>query len=195
MIKMDSKKQILETIGVYISIIFISSVFFILLFRTPLIKHINVFFYRGCFLLVIATFFSIILALLAKKIFKSLQLEIKDAITIAGLFFGVTLGWFILAPVTVERSISVFMLSYMEQNDETSITTEEFGNIFYKKYIDEFGAFDKRFHEQVMTGSIKETTENEHYVITERGRFLVQIFRLFGRLFDTEQWLLYPNEY
>lgn len=146
-------------------------------------------------MLVIATFFSIILALLAKKIFKSLQLEIKDAITIAGLFFGVTLGWFILAPVTVERSISVFMLSYMEQNDETSITTEEFGNIFYKKYIDEFGAFDKRFHEQVMTGSIKETTENEHYVITERGRFLVQIFRLFGRLFDTEQWLLYPNEY
>lgn len=100
-----------------------------------------------------------------------------------------------MAPVTVERSISVFMLSYMEQNDETSITTEEFGNIFYKKYIDEFGAFDKRFHEQVMTGSIKETTENEHYVITERGRFLVQIFRLFGRLFDTEQWLLYPNEY
>ena len=57
------------------------------------------------------------------------------------------------------------------------------------------GRLSRRQGPRFSPGGEKETAEKGHYVITERGRFLVQMFRLFGRLFDTEQWLLYPNEY
>jgi len=60
------------------------------------------------------------------------------------LFAGFALGWFTLLPVTVERSVSVFMLSYMDQNSETGITAGEFGEIFYQKYIEEYCNLTKK---------------------------------------------------
>lgn len=188
-------RKVLKTIILYFFILLICTLSFVGLFHTNILKSLNVFMYRGCAFILVCGALAAGLMFLGRRWLKGLNLERKDAVTVCVLFCSITLAWFTLIPVTVERSISVFMLSYMEENSESSITAEDFGNIFYQKYIDDFGAFDKRFHEQVTTGSIEETAEKGHYVITERGRFLVQMFRLFGRLFDTEQWLIYPNEY
>lgn len=192
--KSSIKKHCLTAI-VYMATLIISTVFFVLLFHTPILKSLNVFFYRGCIFLFISAVFSFILMLLAKKYLKKLELDIKDAVVVFFLFTGFTLGWFTLLPVTVERSISVFMLSYMDQNDQTGITSDEFGDIFYQKYITDFGAFDKRFKEQIMSGNMEAAESGDGYIITENGRFVVDMFRFCADLFDTEKWLVYPNNY
>ncbi len=97
-----------------------------------------------------------------------------------------------MIPVTVERSVSVFMLSYVEELDE-DFTKEEIEEVFWEKYVLEFGAFDKRFEEQLVTGSIEEN-EDGTYALTERGEFIVKMFRLVAEIFDTDSRLVYPLE-
>lgn len=194
---MNERKKLLATFGLYALDIIVSTVFFIGLFHLPILKSLNVFFYKGCLFLIFASIFSVLLLFVLSKLsfIKAVQLEIKDMFVIFFLFSGFTLGWFVLGPTTVERSISVFMLSYMDQNDKNGITAQEFGDIFYKKYITDFGAFDKRFHEQVTSKNMKPAEDGHGYVITDNGRMIVNSFRLCSKLFNTEKWLVYPNDY
>lgn len=187
--------MILCTLLVYIVIFIICTGIFILLFYTGLLEKLGVLFYRGCIFIIISGLVSIILTVLSMKLFQKLEMNIKDILAVFCIFCCVTLAWFTLIPVTVERSISVFMLSYMDQNDKKGITSEEFGDIFYEKYISDFGAFDKRFKEQILSGNIKPSADGTGYAITDGGRFFVNLFRLFAKIFNTEQWLVYPNDY
>ena len=106
-------------------------------------------------------------------------------------FCCINMVLFTLIPVTVERSVSVFMLSYMSDHKKEAYTEEEMEDVFIKYYVEEYGAFQKRFEEQKVTGTVKEITNG--YVITERGEFIVDMFRIVGKLFDTDQRLLYSN--
>lgn len=187
-------KKLSLTIVTYGVIILLATVIFIALFHTPLFRGIGVFFYRGCILLIISSVIAAALTVLASKLFKKLEMNAKDAMVVFFLFSGFTLGWYTLIPVTVERSISVFMLSYMDQNDTQGISSDEFGDVFYDTYIQDFGAFDKRFREQVISGNI-EDADDGGYVITDNGRTIVNLFRTCANLFDTEKWLVYPNDY
>lgn len=191
---MGKKMQILLTIIFYGADVALSTVIFILLFHTPLLKGVEVFFYRGCFLLLIAGIVSIIICSIGRKVFKRLEMDVKDYVCVFFIFIGITLGWFILAPVTVERSISVYMLSYMDENDREGITSDQFGSVFYDKYIMDYGAFDKRFDEQIASGTIEED-ENGGYRITKSGRMIVSLFRLCADIFGTDQWLVHPGDY
>lgn len=190
---MSKKVKIIKTIIFYGLDVLVSTVLFVLLFHTPLFRNVDVFCYRGVILLIVAAFFSGCLAWGGVRVFKKLEMDVKDVIAVFCIFCGITLGWFILIPVTVERSISVYMLSYMDENDSSEITSEEFGNIFYDSYIEDFGAFEKRFAEQEISGNIE--AKNNGYVITDSGRFIVNLFRICANVFDTDKWLVYPNEY
>ncbi|MDN0033674.1 hypothetical protein QVN85_12260 [Oscillibacter valericigenes] len=191
---MKTIKKLALTIVTYGGIILLATVIFIALFHTPLFRSIGVFFYRGCILLVISSVIAAALTVMASKLFRKLEMDAKDAMVVFFLFSGFTLGWYTLIPVTVERSISVFMLSYMDQNDTQGISSDEFGDVFYGTYIQDFGAFDKRFREQVISGNI-EDADDGGYVITDSGRTVVNLFRTCANLFDTEKWLVYPNDY
>ena len=48
--------------------------------------------------------------------------------------------------------------------------------------------------DMVDADSINEA-ENIIYEITENGRNVVKMFRICAYLFNTEEWLVYPNEY
>lgn len=182
------------TLVFYGADVVLSTVIFVILFHTPLLKNIGVFFYRGCFLLLISGILSVVICCIGRRLFQRLELDVKDSVCVFFIFTGITLGWFILIPVTVERSISVYMLSYMDENDKEGITSEEFGNIFFEKYIMDYGAFDKRFMEQIESGNIEQDGK-KGYVITDSGRMIVSLFRLCANVFDTDKWLVYPNEF
>ena len=80
---------------------------------------------------------------------------IRDIIMMFVIFCCVNMVFLTLIPVTVERSVSVFMLSYMEENSDQTFTEESVGEVFTTKYVEDYGAFEKRFHEQVETGTIR----------------------------------------
>ncbi len=194
---MPKKKKNLLIILLYLIVFTICTLIFLGLFHIPAFNKWDVFFFRGCIFLGFCTILSFIFTSIARLLFKKLDLTLKDAIVVSSMFFGITLGWFTLIPTTVERSISVFMLSYMDDNfSEKGITMEEFEDIFYKKYIQDFGAIEKRFHEQEVSGNIELVQNtNTRYAITKNGQFVVSLFRFFSDLFNTERGLVYPNEY
>ena len=180
---------------IYVVLMIVATAIFIGLFHTAFLDWLNVFFYRGVVFLLISSLLAAIMMWGMRKWVDSRIIQIRDIFTIFFVFLGFTSTWFVLVPVTVERSVSVFMLSYMAENSEHGIDAEDFGKIFYQKYIVDFGAFDKRFYEQITSKNMESSADGHGYVITENGRRIVDLFRTSAKLFNTEKWLVYPNEY
>lgn len=183
-------KKIGKILGVYLAIYVICSVVFVGLFHTPILKGMEVLMYRGIAFIVTAGVLAMIVMFLCTKKWKEL-FDIKDVILMFLGFCSVNMVLFTLIPVTVERSVSVFTLSYMEENPQ-AYTVEEMEEVFNEKYVQEFEAFDKRFKEQIVSGNVEETEDG--YVLNERGKFTVKFFRTVAAMFDTDERLIYPNE-
>lgn len=185
-------KEVLKLIGLYFLIYIFVTVVFVLLFHTPLLRGMEVMMYRGIVFIIITGILAGVILWVIKRVFKISYVTIKDVIL---LFCGVccvNMVLFTLIPVTVERSVSVFMLSYMEENDG-NYTTQDIEDIFVDKYVNEYGAFDKRFNEQIVSGNI-EMNDDGTYSITDNGRTVVKMFRTVAKWFNTDQRLVYPNE-
>ena len=186
-----SAGNVIKLILVYIVIYLVCSLMFVGLFHTGLLKSMNVLMYRGIAFIVLTGIIAAIVMGIVRKFWKFVT--IRDIIMMFVIFCCVNTVIFTLVPVTVERSVSVFMLSYMDENSDKTFTQESVGEIFTAKYVNEYGAFEKRFNEQVVTGTIKQNADGT-YSITDRGRLIVKGFRLLAEWFDTDRRLVYPNE-
>jgi hypothetical protein len=183
--------SVVALIGIYVLIYLVCSALFIGLFHTGLLKDMEVLMYRGVAFIVITGVVSAVIMAIARKLWGFIT--VRDIIMMFVIFCCVNMVIFTLVPVTVERSVSVFMLSYMDENSDQTFTQESVGEVFTAKYVDDYGAFEKRFDEQVVTGTIEQNPDGT-YSITERGRFVVRAFRTIAEWFDTDRRLVYPNE-
>lgn len=189
--KKTSAGDIFKLILIYIVIYLVCSLMFVALFHTGLLKSMNVLMYRGIAFIVLTGLVAAIVMGVIKKFWKFVT--VRDVIMMFVIFCCVNTVIFTLVPVTVERSVSVFMLSYMDENSDKTFTEDSVGDIFTSKYVNDYGAFEKRFNEQVVTGTIKQNPDGT-YSITDRGRSIVKIFRTLAEWFDTDRRLVYPNE-
>lgn len=184
--------KILQYFGCLIISSIVSFVFFVLLFHTKLFSNVQVLMYRGIIFIVISAVLNIILSIIIKRmLFK--ELNGFDMFSIVVFYMSVTMVFFILVPVTVERSVSVYMLSYADESD-TNFTKSDIENSFIDIYLKDFGAFDKRFDEQIETGTIEKVNDNE-YRLNDRGRFIVRLFRFIANVFNTDKKLVNPITY
>lgn len=186
-----SAKSVIGLIGIYALIYVVCSVMFVALFHTGILKDMGVLMYRGIVFIVITGAIAAIVMGVIRKFWGFIT--VRDIIMMFVIFCCVNMVFFTLIPVTVERSVSVFMLSYMDENSDQTFTQESVGEVFTSKYVEDYGAFEKRFDEQVVTGTIEENPDGS-YTITERGRFIVKLFRTIAEWFDTDRRLVYPNE-
>ena len=193
--KDESKKtyagSVIKLILIYIGIYLVCLLMFVALFHTGLLKNMNVLMYRGIAFIVLTGLIAAIVMGVIKKFWKFVT--VRDIIMMFVIFCCVNTVLFTLIPVTVERSVSVFMLSYMDENSDKTFTQDSVGEIFTAKYVNDYGAFEKRFNEQVVTGTIKQNPDGT-YSITDRGRFIVWGFRTCAEWFDTDRRLVYPNK-
>lgn len=196
--KTNDKWKILKDLGKTLLVYFISYCISLLvlvgLFHTPLFSSINVLMYRGIIFIVMSGIVSAVFTYIIMRIKDNKSwLSAKDIFVVFCACCCINMAMFILIPVTVERSVSVFMLSYMDENDSVSYTEDDIKKIFVDKYVDEYGAFEKRFEEQIVTGTIEETSDGK-YKITDQGKSIVGMFRVVADLFQTDKRLVYPNE-
>ena len=189
--KKTSAGSVIKLILLYIGIYLVCSLMFVGLFHTGLLKNMNVLMYRGIAFIVLTGLIAAIVMGVIRKFWKFIT--IRDIIMMFVIFCCVNTVLFTLVPVTVERSVSVFMLSYMDENSDKTFTQEDVGEIFTAKYVNDYGAFEKRFNEQVVTGTIKQNPDGT-YSITDRGRFIVWGFRTCAEWFDTDRRLVHPNQ-
>ena len=183
--------SVIALIGLYLLIYLACTALFIGLFHTGILKNMEVLMYRGiAFILITGVIAGVIMGIVRK--FWGF-ITVRDIIMMFVIFCCVNTVFLTLIPVIVERSVSVFMLSYMDENSGQTFTEESVGEVFTAKYVEDYGAFEKRFDEQVVTGTIEQNPDGT-YSITERGKFVVKMFRMIAEWFDTDRRLVYPNE-
>ena len=185
-------KKVLKIVGIYILIYALCTILFVGLFHTELFASMDVLMYRGIIFIILTGIIAALLTFLVSRKWKSLDMDIKDVLLMFCGFCCVNMVLFTLIPVTVERSVSVFMLSYMQENEGEAYTQEEMSEIFIDRYVYDFGAFEKRFNEQIVSGNIEETEDG--YVITDSGKMIVKMFRTVAEWFDTDRRIVYPME-
>ena len=183
--------SVFALIGLYTFIYIVCTVLFIFLFHTGLFAEMDILMYRGALFVLITGAIAAVIMGIVRKLWGFVTK--RDIILMFTIFCCLNMMFLTLVPVTVERSVSVFMLSYMEENSDQTFTEESVSEVFVEKYVDDYGAFEKRFHEQVETGTIVQNPDGS-YSITESGKFVVKMFRVVTDWFGTDQELVYPNE-
>ena len=151
------------------------------LLHTNLFNNMNVLFYRGIALIFVdMIILFIVLKLLSDRF---LKIDIKDIICIILVSFSINITFFTLVPVTIERSVTCFTLGKFDTSENKTLNKSDIEKVFIDSYVYENGAFDKRFEEQVTTGSI-EKIENDEYRLTKRGENLINMFHFIAKLYN-----------
>ncbi|MDP2946781.1 MAG: hypothetical protein Q8N88_01580 [Nanoarchaeota archaeon] len=147
-------KTFCKIVLLHIFFFIVGTAFYILLFHTTLFKNIDVLFYRGIALLIVSSAFLSLIMILYKKMGRNTLFTYRDIILSITLFSSINLVFFTHLPVTAERSISVFLLGYLNEHSETVFTDKEITNIFTDKYLYEYDAIGKRLYEQLTSRNI-----------------------------------------
>ena len=98
------------------------------------------------------------------------------------------MSFLVIAPVTVDRSISVFMIATMAAAPEQPVTTADMDLAFRTQYLDRMAQIDRRMKEQVLSGTIVE--EGGRYRLTPKGIGFMRTAHFVAWLFDTDTKLL-----
>lgn len=93
----------------------------------------------------------------------------------------VWLSAFVLGPVTVDRSITVFLLSRFEQSD---LGEADARRAFVGTYVEEWRQIERRLSEQERSGHLERV--GDRWRLTPQGRSFMEISRFTARLFATD---------
>ena len=146
---------------------------FILLLQFEGIRFTNIYFFDGIYLLITS---SIINFFIFRKRTKNLLITLIAVLSI-------NFGFFVLFPVSYERSVSVSLLNNLsEENINSFITREQLQNEI-KNITNNDMFLDKRINEQLYTGYIEEV--DGKYILTNRIKNFVMLQNLISILFNT----------
>ena len=168
----------------------IGTTVFVLLFHTQLFKNVDILFYRGILLLATTCVLITAIQILLKRRLYFSFITYRDILLCLVLVFCLNLVFFTHVPVTADRSISVFILGYMNNSSDKTISSQDMANFFTGKYLYEYGAMNKRFNEQVVSGNI--TQDDSGYKITKQGQLVIKIYAFVAKLFNINNKIISP---
>ena len=177
----------------YIAVIALFSLLYALLSHLPILERLSaVFYYRmnGALLL---TLVAAGLLLWCVRKYVHLTFSLKD--TLCALLIAALLNFAFLSLILVslDRSISVYLISYMANHEEQSFTIPELEHIFLTGYVEGSGAMARRMMEQMATGTVVESAP-KCYQISAGGKRMVALWQLLSEVYPVDQNFLYPRE-
>jgi len=174
----------MKVIGFYILSFASATALFIFLFHSPLLEG-NIFFYRGVGLLAITSLVAVVLMLIFKKSQWGNFLAYKDILISLIIFSNLNMTFFTLVPVTVERSVSVWILRFLNRQEsaDRNVLTEK----FIEEYVYKNNAMQKRIDEQEASGNL--VTVEDEVKITDQGKALVQLYVRVAKVFNVGEVL------
>ena len=156
---------------------------FIAAMNLPPFTGIAILFYRGIVALLCCAVVVVALLALAARRWPSLPLGASDFISAGLVAVALNLCVFTLGPVTVDRSISVFMLSRFDRADH-ALSAREVNDDFIHFYGVEWDQIGRRLSEQIASGNLERAPEG--YRLTPQGKAFMRTARLMARLFATD---------
>jgi len=157
---------------------------FVLLFRTDLWSDVTILFYRGLILLVVAFLMTVVTTAALAGLGRAWGLRRRDALGACVLSLALNLSVFVIFPVTVDRSISVFLLGQLAAHPEERFSAERARALFESVYLGEFHQIERRLSEQTASGNI--VPDGDGYVITPQGRAFIRLSGLVAEVFRTD---------
>jgi hypothetical protein len=163
------------------SAIFLGFALVVAMFKLQIFSNIDVYFYRGVVLIGIAAILTFALFVYASR---WLRTDVIAAFTAAVLSMSINFGFFIIVPVAVDRSISVFLLAYMDEHPDEAFTSSQLRTAFSDIYVDRYQAMQRRMDEQLVSRNINQVGDT--YQINDQGRAFVRFARVIAWMFDTD---------
>lgn len=161
---------------------------FVLLFQTDLWSGVTILFYRGLVLLVVAFLFTLAATATLAGLGRTWGLRRRDALGACVLSLSLNLSAFVILPVTVDRSVSVFLLGQMAAHPEERYTPERARAVFETVYLGALHQMERRLAEQTASGNVAPAADG--YVITPQGRAFIRFAGVIARIFRTDTRLI-----
>lgn len=144
----------------------------VVLFKFAILSHM-ILFYRGIVLIGIS-------ALLTGGIFWTWHLRtgrgrLESLVAATIISASLQLAFFVTIPVTLDRSVSVFLLSQINSH-AGGVTKEDLTNEFISKYVYENDAIGRRIYEQSASRNIE--VLNGKISLSRRGHHFLRVARV-----------------
>jgi hypothetical protein len=160
----------------------------VLLFWIGFLHQISIVFYRGLLVIGIGDGFCFFVLLLARR--KWPVWKVRDAVSACVFAAGAAVCLLIVLPVTIDRSISVFMLTQMAAQPDRTFTSSDLRTVFVDVYVDRYRQIERRLEEQKISGNI--SPDGTGFRITAQGLAFVRFARLVSDLFQTDPRFVTP---
>lgn len=157
----------------YLFLIFAGMIIFPVIYNFNFFNSWNIIFYRGVAIAILCALIQIVLIWQAIRLLPIKLLSFRDNLCITALSLTFNLSFFIIFPVTLERSISTFLLSSLSQNESDGLTQAQMEDRFIQIFVKEKGAISERMREQIASGNVVKVGDN--YILTEQGRAFIRI--------------------
>jgi hypothetical protein len=154
----------------------------IALFWIGFLDQISILFYRGLALIAIGALICFVVLLLASRkwpVWKS-----RDAVSACAFACGIAVCFLIVLPVTIDRSVSVFILTRMAALPDRAFTPAEMRGIFTDVYLGRYQQIERRLEEQEISGNVERDAAG--FRITPQGLAFVRLARFLSRVFQTD---------
>jgi hypothetical protein len=179
-------RNIILTCGWFAAAITLTVIGLCLLFAVGLCSQWVILFYRGLFLVGVSSAVTLVLLLMVCRI--APRWQARDAISAALLSAGLTVCFLVVVPVTVDRSISVFMLNQMAAYPDELFSPQDVEAAFITRYVGEYQEIARRLEEQRASGNVRR--EGDHYRITAQGIAFMRVARAISAIFGTDPRLV-----
>ena len=154
---------------------------YVLLFWAGAGASIRILFYRGVVLAIAAALITGLVAIWAARRTQDSSLPIAAA----ALSLSFNVCFLVLLPVTVDRSVTVYLLSTIDRDQDAGIDANGLQRAFIDGYVVKMGAIDRRIDEQRTSGNINVAPDGK-VRLTGQGRRFMALSRAIARVFGTD---------
>ncbi|MBQ7578652.1 MAG: hypothetical protein IJT21_10355 [Synergistaceae bacterium] len=156
-----------------------------LLMRTSLFEWQKIFLYRLMYLEAVCCVVLLCL-MIVRKITKggggTSGFDLHSSVMTLAISALFTALFFSVGIVSIDRSYTIYYLSYMNDNSEKLYSTQELQQQFIDGYLVKANETQKRISEQLAIGNIEQNSSGK-YRITEKGKRLIKFFRTLEFIF------------
>lgn len=184
-------KKILEFLLFHITAFILAWLLYIAILQLGIFDFIEIYFYKTIVILMITGVILLVVELLLKHFWKRATFDYKDVILSFVVFLSINMVWLSTVVVSLDRSLSVFVLSYLAKEDR-SYSEQELDEVFQTIFIEKYGMLDRRFWEQLESGNIAE--DENGYQLTKRGESLVDVFKIVGQIYKVDDRFIDPTD-
>jgi hypothetical protein len=174
--------MMMEMVAFHAVAVLLCLALFLLVSGAGLFGGISIMFYRGIAdLVALAPVMFVVLLLLLRLPWLARLFTARDAAAATLVALSLNLAFFVVVPVTVDRSISVFMLSRLA-DAQSPLSADELRQAFAERYVGEWDQVGRRIQEQIASGNVEQAAD-KHYRLTAQGESFMRTAQFISRVF------------